>query len=925
MNRGLLALLGLLVALALGAGWWLLEGGGAVDRRGEPLGSAPRVEAPASALPAPIDGAEPVPTELSPLAGGDPRDPVAAPEPELPFFPRRSGTIRGQLVDVAGQPIPDEPVLLAADRDAAFADGVSRRPTRLGEILARERSDAEGRFRLEAQPGIAHALQVGGRVAAPRLVREVHAGAQLLLELDDGLAFEGVVIAEETGEPIPGAVVGAFSDTQHMLGYADAEGRFRLAPLPDLAHFLGAWAPGYDVLSEFGAPGLGEQTLSLPPGRAVAGHVRDSLDDAPLADVEVRLRMQIEARLSGAETLDEPNRDVHEVVELTDAEGAFVFTGTASQGFELLVAAEGYRPLLQKRWSDRALGEEELVELLLERLPAIEVLVLDGLTRRALSGAEVELSGPDEVLQRATSDEDGRVTLDFGTWDGRDRVHVTARDAAGRTARTRVRPDKGDAQLTLELLEPASLVVRTTLDGQPVADVEVRAKSPQALPSFALSDADGLASLVHELAEPSDTLRLVARRGDLQSLSVEVALPRRNSEPVELALDLGAHITGRVIDEDGAPIPGARVATPKVVRGHADPEGVFRIGPFPQGEARNLRIDAEHFRGQILGGVLPGGEELLIVLEPVRVWSGLVLDGLDEQPVDAFAGRLQVEVQDEAGLWVFKNAKERVGPDGREAGHFSVPMPGPGRFRLRLGSSESLLTNSLPIDFDGLSDPPEVEIVLSPAAVLEVLVEDASGRPMPGLRLALFRWEELSAWENAVGKQRRKLRKRAYEQRTNGAGVARFKLGEGGEYALVQADLGRRLGGKLSVLPGPVYEKRVSWGWSGDLQVQVRGPTGLDVPGARISLTLAENGAMRRSASADEGGALFEQLLPGRYRLQANARGYATQVDEVDVGAGAVGQHTVLFQEGSGGSERERRKPTRAAVSKRSLGVGSKR
>ncbi|CAN0316815.1 unnamed protein product, partial [Ectocarpus fasciculatus] len=149
----------------------------------------------------------------------------------------------------------------------------------------------------------------------------VSAGAELELVLERGLVFEGHVLADESGEPIEGAIVGALAGPQHMLGHSDAAGRFELAPLPDEPHFVGAWAPGYDVFSELLAPGLGERELRLPPGRPVAGRLVDASTGVGVAGLEVRMLIEIEARWRGASTLDEPSQTAHEFVTTTAADG----------------------------------------------------------------------------------------------------------------------------------------------------------------------------------------------------------------------------------------------------------------------------------------------------------------------------------------------------------------------------------------------------------------------------------------------------------------------------------------------------------------------------------------------------------------------------------------------------------------------------
>lgn len=849
-----------------------------------------------TALPDPRDepaslAAEGLAGSVGPLLRAQPVQATAAPS-----GPLATGRVMGRVFGPGGTPLSGVPLDLLAEEDP-WLDRMQRR---LGaDLVDRTRSDGEGRFQLAARAGTAHRLIVGGERNVRQVLDAVAAGDVLTLTLEPGLAFRGEVLAEESGEPVPLAHVGSLTASDQLVTRADESGAFKLAPVPDAPVLLAAWAPGHDVaVNELAHPGGTPFELLLPPGRPVTGVVLDAESALPVAGAELRLVVSLGARPAGQPDPHDGRNDVLTLTTETDEGGAFLFEGCPSRMFRLEVDAPGYASLVRRRWESRLLEADESVVLELIRDRVLSGVVLDGESNEPVVGVTVSLKGLGGPLGAVVSDGSGAFALPVERWPGEGPLVIDALDASGRRARHVVRRE--DFNLVLGLMPPLELQVLVLAAGQPVAGAQVALLSKDADPSLAVSDAQGLATLVHARSGP-DVRRahLSARSGGVVSLPVLLELDGElPTDPVPIDMALGSAVAGRVFDRLGSPVAGALVSASGGPFGRTDAQGAFRMFPLePDSDGKlSLVVSAEGF-ATLESEAYPDDTQVQLVLDRVITWAVRIVDATTGMAPPDAGGRLQREVIHE-GVPSWENTAEALMPDkGGESGDFLVELPEAGRYRVAAGARDRLAQLSVTTDFDGMHAPAPVDLFLSPAAVLELQLVDAARRPLPGVSVGVVPIPgglmDLPESALSSGKLRGKLRM----QRTDGSGKLRLQLGEGGRYRLATSKTEWLLDQPVAVYPGPatVVEARIAL--AGELQVSVFDEQGRPVPGASVQARCRSPLSVKRRLRVDSGGdsTHFEALPAGVYEVSAEAKGLAKSEADVLVISGGLARLTLLM------------------------------
>jgi hypothetical protein len=264
--------------------------------------------------------------------------------------------------------------------------------------------------------------------------------------------------------------------------------------------------------------------------------------------------------------------------------------------------------------------------------------------------------------------------------------------------------------------------------------------------------------------------------------------------------------------------------------------------------------------------------ELLITLEPIVLWKGRVTNSSTGLPVDDYLARLQREEESDSGpRFVDLGGKAQRTPG--ELGAFSAELPFEGRYRMRILSLDFLKATSEVLQFDGVSEPPPVDVFLQPAAVLQVTVFDSMGRPVPG-----FAVRAVDVEQSLDPRQAKRVRQKSPSQRTDNAGLVRFNLDEGGVYRLASGSKGYIDAQQISVSPGPVVEHTCRLPATGELVLQLLDESGEPIYRPRVSVRATGRNRpyeVRRRSSprgAPEE-VVFDVLPPGEYRVQVRARG----------------------------------------------------
>ena len=919
----LILILATFVLVVLGGAVLLLDMG---PESGESPGTAVDFSTEDDARAMPLDGSDDEHAgqgaSLSDLAGS--ASPLEAEAVEqVVTTVRATGTVSGRVVDERGVPISGAPLDLIVDDDP-WVTPFERSDDPL--IVDRTESDRDGRFRLSARAGTSHVLLAGGLRHARTRLEMVAAGDELVVTLESGLAIAGVVIAEETGEPVVDAWVGAIWPGDGVTTRTDGMGAFSLGPLPAGTTYVGAVAPGFDVEVLEGVSTADDAlTVELPPGRVVTGPLTDHETKLPIEGALVTLVVPETARPAFSPDPLSSGEDVFSMVATTDELGVFMLPAAPSRGFRIEVHADGYLPLVSTRYLKRTLRENQTIPLELRPERDLVGTVLHD--ESPMAGAAVRLRGGGLTGVSATSDADGRFVLPLAGWDGEGRVAVEARvagfDAGSGDLFARHLLNRKDDELELELVERLLFDVLVTVDGLPGAGAQVAATSDHAETSLADSGPDGIARIEHFVSGADiKQVRLTARREDAATLSTDLDLTaEREPGPIVIALDAGQHVTGQVTNTAGMPLAGAFVTGGGVFE-RADAEGRFDLFPLkPSEKTFPLSVDADGYRRNKTR-LLPGTLDVNIVLDPVVRWTVSVLDGVTGLPLEGAGGRLQQSVWGEEGEgWRVTSAK--LAPVAGVRGEYTVVLPKAGRYRMPVGAPDRLPEYTAVTEFDGNFPPAPGEVVLFPAAVLELTVVDAARQPVSGLRVGAVAipegMDDLSKKVLARGKVKGKVK----TQTTNGLGVARFQLGEGGLVRTTFGKSGWLHDRPLLVVPGlpTLAEGRLAA--SGDLRVEVVDAQGFAVGGASVNVRSTGKPRpfdLRRSLRVPSGqqSVLFQTLVQCEYDVRVSSRGMQSTSQKVFVAGGGLAlTRVVLLSKTEGGGATRPASPKNASKSAR--------
>jgi hypothetical protein len=220
---------------------------------------------------------------------------------------------------------------------------------------------------------------------------------------------------------------------------------------------------------------------------------------------------------------------------------------------------------------------------------------------------------------------------------------------------------------------------------------------------------------------------------------------------VQLVLAAGAPVSGRVVDERGAPVAGARVVAagsgelrrrpdPRGDAAVSGPDGAWRFAALPAGSFRFVATDATHAAGTsplvTLDGVTPKSD-VVVALAPGATVRGRVVDTA-RQPV---AGA-RVEIGPSFGRGRGRGGVRPAVPSApRQAysdAHGEFVVRGLPRDQLvAFAASEQAASNPVAVDTRA-GDANNVEIALDRTAVIAGVVVDTDGQPVEGAQVAAY-------------------------------------------------------------------------------------------------------------------------------------------------------------------------------------------
>jgi RNA polymerase sigma factor (sigma-70 family) len=396
---------------------------------------------------------------------------------------------------------------------------------------------------------------------------------------------------------------------------------------------------------------------------------------------------------------------------------------------------------------------------------AFEGRVINWSSGQGVPGAEVTFS-IDGALSVVSADDDGRFEL-LPARSGRS-VLVMARaagflpfapDLGHSPFELFARPGVQVRDITVQLapaLDYTGIVVDPA--GKPVAGATVTllgvAQGEQALAPLRdhfTSDEKGEFTFhapdeaLLEARHPSfGTGRARMAGAALVSHRLTLALPAKDGAPL-----LGTeHISGRVVDGEGAPVPGALVEATqsshdkedaKGASGQAttDAAGRFTIEGLDPGSHR-VRASRAGYGTKIAAPVAAGTADLVLDLRRGASVSGRVVEGEGGAPLPSF--NVLVDLRQGPLEEISVVVRSVVDAEGR----FSVPDIGPGQYRVRATAYGH--SPSAPIDV-AVTDAPvgPLEIRMGRGGTLVGrLVETDSGEPIEGARVSIHGHAEAS-------------------------------------------------------------------------------------------------------------------------------------------------------------------------------------
>jgi protocatechuate 3,4-dioxygenase beta subunit len=494
-------------------------------------------------------------------------------EEETVFLLSPRSAISGRVVDEDGEPVPGASLVAASQ-------GRSR--TGRQPAVDRATSGEDGGFRLlRLEPEEVHRLVVDRpgfattetEVTAPvagaarpgvRIVLVRGNGAYGLVFGADGRPLAGASVRLSAGNPAWRAAPGMVrpgDGPDEPRATTDGEGRFRLANLLPGRYDLHVAAEGHAPLRVPGvevpeAPADGDLgSVYLEAGADVTGRVVDA-DGEPVAGVEVHVYAR--DLMTGMTMPSAADRVT------TGADGRFVLRDlTPDAVVDLMFQATGFA---QESVMGVIAPPERPLLVELVRSAVVAGRVVDGFgagIAGATVHAETDESGRpgrrryDSRPAYAHSEEDGRFVLD-GVPPGAVRLSAIATGFRPATsAAIELSPGERREGLRIELERGGSVAGQVTgPDGQPLPEAVVRA-APNLVWGGVEDRTDGDGNYRLD-GVPEGVLQVRADHPDFVSTVREVTAGTGELR-LDLRLAAGHRVSGRVVDETGAPLAGAWV------------------------------------------------------------------------------------------------------------------------------------------------------------------------------------------------------------------------------------------------------------------------------------------------------------------------------------------------------------------------------
>ncbi|NOK35610.1 carboxypeptidase regulatory-like domain-containing protein [Corallococcus exercitus] len=541
--------------------------------------------------------------------------------------------------------------------------------------FARTATAEDGTFVLDGLPAGAFTLWALGDTGAT-VQPDIQAGSDgVTLTLEEGVFLSGVVVDQLQGDSIPGALVTVIHESQarYFDVLADAQGRFRVGPLP---------------------PGRYLKVASAKGWRTRAFREGVWLD----ADVDVTLELQQQLRLEGVVlnpegqpasglTVHMAERDGGDTrTTRSDARGRFAFDEVVLASYRLWARSE----------DETTFGEAEATPPKSVALRMKPVLFMEGTVRdeqgRPLKGVRLGFQWQDQgdrPSPMAVTDEAGHYRVGPLRKSGTRVILRCEHHLDAQQDLELDEPHAGPWDFTLRrALSVEGLVVDT--EGTPLPGVEVKLERTRGVPEASGDSSSGI-----EIARSDDAGRfivdseeggaghLLAEAADFRAVSQAVVIP---STGVRVVMGRGASVSGTVVDAKGRPMANVNLqlwdtapqsGSPRTTP--VDKTGAFSFQGLKAGhyvvEARLQTPGVEHAESQAVDLEERAQARVALRFEEGRTLEGRTVD-TEGQPVPGVRVHACLPLED-IPPW------RTDGPDCRSRGEGGVLSGADGRFVLK--------------------------------------------------------------------------------------------------------------------------------------------------------------------------------------------------------------------------------------------------
>lgn len=415
--------------------------------------------------------------------------------------------------------------------------------------------------------------------------------------------------------------------------------------------------------------------------------------------------------------------------------------------------------------------------------------------------------------------------------------------------------------------------------GQPVEGAKVQLYIPRSDPApyqfiRTFSGPDG--RFVLPDLQPRRYELHIVREGLAPRLIPDLEIPAKPN-PLDLKdvrLEPAAAIEGRILNEDGEPIPGAEIgfyfsSEREAIEDHppafAGPDGSFRLPDLPGGERYDLWVRADGYVQQRAPDVeTPTPEPLRVHLRRAHT---LTLRVVDEEGKPVPGARLS-RVEESSSLGP-NGVSGSIGFDdlGRtdEQGLYSIAGLEAGTVDILVETDAFQKRLIQGASISEAAPTGTLEVVLTRGAVLEGRVLDTDGTPIPGVSVSSYR-------ENAEAFTGLKW------ATTDASGHYRLEGLAPGSYEMKAERFSDTLQVKTRVGPG-VQHLDLQFQPGTPVSGQVVDPQGAPLACVRLSLVPLDDGDPFNTVSEADGTFTFDAAPDGEFRLHGSAPGFAETTD----------------------------------------------